>query len=84
VLEELVKIMLQSGKSGLDLALYTLLFARSAGDEGIPAADFAPVSEKGRKSTTLNLMILGGHCRRSRGNTDPRDFASADFLINLY
>ena len=41
-------------------ALTYYLFARSAGDESLPAADISPSPEKARRSTTLNLLICGG------------------------
>ena len=54
-------IMMTSLVGGVAAAALTYyLFARSAGDEGLPAAGFAPSSEKCRKSTILNLLICGG------------------------
>jgi len=54
-------IMMTSIVGGVAAAAMTYyVFARSAGDEGLPTAGCVPVSEKARKSTTLNLMILGG------------------------
>ena len=54
-------IMLTSLAGGLAAAAVTYyLFARSAGDESAPQADVAAAAGTGRKSTTLNLMIVGG------------------------
>jgi spore maturation protein SpmB len=54
-------IMLTSLVGGLAAAALTYyLFARSAGDEAPSAEPFAPFPDKQRKSTALNLMIVGG------------------------
>ncbi len=54
-------IMMTSIVGGLAAAALTYyVFARSAGDERPLSAEYVPVSEKARKTTTLNLMILGG------------------------
>ena len=54
-------IMLTSLAGGLVAAALTYyLFARSAGDEGTPAEESFVVPEKVRKSSTLNLLIVGG------------------------
>ena len=54
-------ILLTSLAGGLAAAALTYyLFARSAGDDGLPAENFVTVTGKERKSTTLNLMIVGG------------------------
>lgn len=54
-------IMLTSFVGGLAAAAVTYyLFARSAGEEHAPVADFTGTAETGRKSSTLNLMIVGG------------------------
>jgi len=58
---DLGMIMLTSFIGGLAAAAVTYyLFARSAGDERAPVTDFAGSAETGRKSSTLNLMIVGG------------------------
>ncbi len=41
-------------------ALTYYLFARSAGDEGTPAEPFVVSTDNARRSSTLNLMIVGG------------------------
>ena len=54
-------IMLTSLAGGLAAAALTYyLFARSVEDDGQPDEPYAPVSDKVRKSSTLNLMIVGG------------------------
>ena len=54
-------IMLTSIAGGLAAAALTYyLFARSADDTGTPDAGPVPVEEKGRRTTTLNLLIVGG------------------------
>ena len=54
-------ILLTSLAGGLAAAALTYyLFARSVGDEGPPAAPFVSATNKECKSTTLNLMIVGG------------------------
>lgn len=54
-------IMLTSLVGGLAAAALTYyLFARSAGDEDPPVEQFVAAVDKQRKSTTLNLMIVGG------------------------
>jgi spore maturation protein SpmB len=54
-------IMLTSIVGGLAAAALTYyLFARSADDTSTPDAGLVPVEEKGRRTTTLNLMIVGG------------------------
>ncbi len=54
-------IMLTSLVGGLIAAALTYyLFARSAGDEGCSVEPFVVAADKQRKSTTLNLMIVGG------------------------
>ncbi|MDD2732490.1 MAG: nucleoside recognition domain-containing protein [Desulfuromonadaceae bacterium] len=54
-------VLLTSLAGGLAAAALTYyLFARSTGDEELPADEFVHVKEKERKSTTLNLMIVGG------------------------
>lgn len=54
-------ILLTSLAGGLAAAALTYyLFARSAGDEEHPAEGFVAAAGKERKSTTLNLMIVGG------------------------
>jgi len=54
-------IMLTSLAGGLAAAALTYyVFARSAGEEGHPVAEFVPLTAKARKTTTLNLMIVGG------------------------
>lgn len=54
-------IMLTSIIGGLAAAASTYyLFARSVDDSGHTEAAFQPVQEKVRKTTTLNLMIVGG------------------------
>jgi spore maturation protein SpmB len=54
-------IMMTSLAGGLVAAALTYyLFARSAGEHGLPEEHFAPSSTKSGKSTTLNLMIVGG------------------------
>ncbi|MBW4054057.1 MAG: nucleoside recognition family protein [Proteobacteria bacterium] len=54
-------IMLTSLVGGLIAAALTYyLFARSAGDEGCSVEPFVVAADKQRKSTTLNLMIIGG------------------------
>jgi len=58
---DLGMIMLTSFIGGLAAAAVTYyMFARSAGDERAPVTDFAGSAETGRKSSTLNLMIVGG------------------------
>jgi spore maturation protein SpmB len=54
-------IMLTSIVGGLAAAAVTYyLFARSIDDTGHTEAAFEPAAEKVRKTTTLNLMIVGG------------------------
>ncbi|MDD2310368.1 MAG: nucleoside recognition domain-containing protein [Desulfuromonadaceae bacterium] len=54
-------IMLTSLAGGLAAAALTYyLFARSAENEGSPGGQFVVTADKQRKSTTLNLMIVGG------------------------
>lgn len=54
-------IMMTSLVGGLVAAALTYyLFARSAGDETPTADGSVPVADKAPKSTTLNLMIVGG------------------------
>jgi spore maturation protein SpmB len=54
-------IMLTSFIGGLAAAAATYyLFARSTGDEGTLVDRFAGAADPGRKSSTLNLMIVGG------------------------
>ena len=54
-------IMLTSLIGGLAAAALTYyLFARSVDDAGLPEAAFVTASDTSRKSTTLNLLILGG------------------------
>jgi len=54
-------IMLTSIVGGLAAAAATYyLFARSVDDTGHTEAAFEPAAEKVRKTTTLNLMIVGG------------------------
>ena len=54
-------IMMTSLVGGLVAAALTYyLFARSAGDDAPPAEGTVPVADEARKSTTLNLMIVGG------------------------
>jgi spore maturation protein SpmB len=54
-------IMLTSLAGGLVAAALTYyLFARSAGDTGPATEQFVAAPENARKSTTLNLMIVGG------------------------
>lgn len=54
-------IMLTSIIGGLVAAALTYyLFARSAEDSSTPEAGFVPAADKGRKTTTLNLLIVGG------------------------
>jgi spore maturation protein SpmB len=58
---DLGMIMLTSFIGGLAAAAVTYyLFARSAGDERAPVTDFEAAAETGRKSSALNLMIVGG------------------------
>jgi spore maturation protein SpmB len=58
---DLGMIMLTSFIGGLAAAAVTYyLFARSAGDERAPVTDFEVAAGTGRKSSTLNLMIVGG------------------------
>lgn len=54
-------IMMTSIAGGVAAAALTYyVFARSAGDEILPTAGLAPLSDKARKSTTLNLLVCGG------------------------
>ena len=54
-------IMLTSLAGGLAAAALTFyLFARSVGDDGSSGEHFIATPENNRKSTTLNLMIVGG------------------------
>jgi spore maturation protein SpmB len=54
-------ILLTSLAGGFVAAALTYyLFARSAGDEGTSAEPFVAAVDKGPKSSTLNLMIVGG------------------------
>jgi spore maturation protein SpmB len=54
-------ILLTSLVGGLVAAALTYyLFTRSVEDDGQPDEPYAPVSNKVRKSSTLNLMIVGG------------------------
>ena len=54
-------IMLTSIVGGLAAAAATYyMFARSVDDTGHTEAAFQPVQEQARKTTTLNLMIVGG------------------------
>ncbi len=54
-------IMLTSLVGGLAAAALTYyVFARSAGEEDHPLAEFVAPSDKTRTSSTLNLMIVGG------------------------
>ncbi|MDD2898142.1 MAG: nucleoside recognition family protein [Desulfuromonadaceae bacterium] len=54
-------IMLTSLVGGFVAAAVTYyLFARSAGDDGTAVEEFVAVAGTPRKSTTLNLMIVGG------------------------
>jgi spore maturation protein SpmB len=54
-------ILLTSLAGGLVAAALTYyLFARRAGDDGSPTEPFIAASNNGRKSTSLNLMIVGG------------------------
>lgn len=54
-------IMLTSIVGGLSAAALTYyLFARSADDDSTAEAGSVPEPEKGRRTTTLNLLIVGG------------------------
>jgi spore maturation protein SpmB len=54
-------VMMTSLVGGLTAAALTYyVFARSTGDGDSSVEEFVATAEKGRKSTTLNLMIVGG------------------------
>lgn len=54
-------ILLTSLVGGLAAAALTYyLFARSVEDDSVPEGEFVAAAANGRKSTTLNLMIVGG------------------------